>query len=153
AVAMVVGAGIFKSPALVAENVGTAPWLFAAWLVGGGISLVGALCYAELASAFPDAGGDYHFLKLAYAKSTAFLFAWARFAVINTGSIALLGFVLGDYFNVVVPLGPHGPALYAVLSVAILTLFNLRGAGPISDAAEYAMTSLEVLGLVMVTSA
>ena len=153
AVAMVVGAGIFKSPALVAENVGSAPWLFAAWIIGGAISLVGALCYAELASAFPSAGGDYHFLKLAYGKSIAFLFAWARFAVINTGSIALLGFVLGDYFNVVIPLGPNGPALYAVLSVATLTLFNLRRPGRVSDATEYAMTSLEVLGLVMVTAA
>jgi basic amino acid/polyamine antiporter, APA family len=153
AVAMVVGAGIFKSPALVAENVGTAPWLFGAWIIGGIISLIGALCYAELSAAFPQAGGDYHFLKLAYGRDVAFVFAWARFAVINTGSIALLGFVLGDYLNVVIPIGPSGPPIYGAISVAVLTLFNLRGAGKGQEAADYGLTSLEVLGLVMVTSA
>ena len=56
-------------------------------------SIVGALCYCELATAYPSAGGDYSILKTTYGRSTAFLFAWARFAVINTGSIALLGFV------------------------------------------------------------
>ena len=59
--------------------------------------MVGALCYAELACAFPSAGGDYHFLTLAYGKRLAFLFSWARITVIATGSIALLAFVFGDY--------------------------------------------------------
>lgn len=153
AVAMVVGAGIFKSPALVAQFSETAFWLFAAWIVGGAISLMGALCYAELASAFPSAGGDYHFLKLAYGKRVSFLFAWARFAVINTGSIALLGFVLGDYLQAVMPMQIFGAAGYAVICVALLTAFNLRGAGKGQHEAEYGLTSLEVLGLLIVTSA
>ena len=152
AVAMVVGAGIFKSPALVAAEAETAPWLFGAWALGGLISLVGALCYAELASAFPDAGGDYHFLRLAYGRDVAFVFAWARFAVINSGSIALLGFVLGDYLNVVAPLGAQGAWIYAALSVAILTGFNLRVAGK-DDAADYGLTSLEIIGLLLMAAA
>lgn len=153
AVAMVVGAGIFKSPALVAEHAQSVFWLFAAWIAGGAISLIGALCYAELAAAFPSAGGDYHFLKLAYGKSVAFLFAWARFAVINTGSIALLGYVLGDYLQAVAPLAMVGAPGYALLCVAVLTAFNLRGVGRGQDEAEYGLTSLEVLGLLIVTSA
>jgi basic amino acid/polyamine antiporter, APA family len=131
--AMVIGAGIFKSPALVAANAGSEGMVYALWILGGLISLAGALCYAELASAFAHPGGDYHFLERAWGRGFAFLFAWARFAVINTGAIALLGFVVGDYMNRVIDLGPHGPALYAVASVAGLTAIKLLPQGEASD--------------------
>ncbi|MEJ0061585.1 MAG: amino acid permease [Terricaulis sp.] len=153
AVGMVVGAGIFKSPALVADAAGSPFWLFAAWIIGGVITLIGSLCYAELATTFPSAGGDYHFLRLAYGRGLAFLFAWTRFAVINAGSIALLGYVLGDYLNVVLPLGAHGAAIYAALSVVVLTGFNLRGTGKGHDAADYGLTGLEVVGLLAMAAA
>jgi amino acid transporter len=153
AVGMVVGAGIFRSPALVADAAGSPLWLFIAWAIGGVITLIGALCYAELATAFPHPGGDYHFLRLAYGRTWSFLFAWARFAVINSGSIALLGYVLGDYLNIVLPLGPVGAPLYAAASVIILTAFNLRGAGKGHDAADYGLTGLEVIGLLAMVAA
>lgn len=153
AVGMVVGAGIFKSPAMVAEASGEAAWLFAAWIIGGLVTFIGALCYAEMATAFPDTGGDYHFLRLAYGRRLAFLFAWARFSVINSGSIALLGYVLGDYLNIVLPLGPNGGAIYAALSVIVMTGFNLRTAGRGHDAADYGLTSLEVIGLLVMAGA
>ncbi len=153
AVGMVVGAGIFRSPALVAEAAGSPVWLFAAWLIGGIVTLIGALCYAELATAFPHPGGDYHFLRLAFGSDWSFLFAWARFTVINSGSIALLGYVLGDYLNVVVPLGEIGAPLYAAFSVVALTGFNLRGAGQGNDAADYGLTGLEIVGLLAMVAA
>ena len=152
AVAMVVGAGIFRSPADVADNAGSAPWFFGAWIAGGFISLAGALCFAELTTMLPSAGGDYHILKTTYGRSTAFLFAWARFAVINTGSIALLGFVLGDYANAVWSLGPHGSSWYALITIVALTLFNLKGLYT-GQSADYAMTGLEVGGLLIVFAA
>ncbi len=152
AVAMVVGAGIFRSPAEIAANAGSAPWFFAAWVAGGAVSLVGALCFAELATMLPSAGGDYVFLRTAYGRSIAFLFAWARFAIINTGSLALLGFVLGDYANAVWPLGPHGPSWYAALTLQALTAFNLKGLYT-GQSADYAMTGLEVGGLLIVFAA
>jgi len=152
AVAMVVGAGIFRSPAEIAANADSAFWLFAAWIAGGAISLAGALCYAELATAFPSAGGDYHFLKTAYGRHVAFLFAWARFAVINTGSIALLGFVLGDYANAVYSLGDNGPSWYALFAILALTLFNLKGLYR-GISADYSMTGLEVVGLLIIFAA
>ena len=65
------------------------------------MSLAGALCYAELATAYPHAGGDYHFLTRAFGRHASFLYAWARATVINTGSIALLAFVFGDYMATV----------------------------------------------------
>lgn len=152
-IGMVVGAGIFRAPAQAADAAGSAAWLYAAWAAGGILSLLGALCYAELATAFPNAGGDYHFLKLAYGRGVAFVFAWSRFAVINAGSIAFLGFVIGDYLNAVpmFALGPNGPAIYAAIAVLALGAHNLRGA--LRSASDYAVTGLEVLGLVMMAAA
>ena len=152
AVAMVVGAGIFRSPADIAANAGSATWFFGAWLAGGLISLMGALCFAELATMLPSAGGDYHFLKTTYGRGVAFLFAWARFAIINTGSLALLGFVLGDYANAVWPLGPNGSSWYALITIVAMTLFNLKGLYT-GQSADYAMTGLEVGGLLIVFAA
>lgn len=152
AIAMVIGAGIFKSPADVAANSGSFEWLMGAWIAGGIISLIGALCYAELATAFPSAGGDYHFLKTAYGKGLAFLFAWTRFGVINTGSLAVLGFVLGVYANEVVDLGVNGPAIYAFAAVALMTLYNLKGAYS-GAGADFAMTGLEVAGVIVICAA
>lgn len=126
AVGMVVGAGLFKSPALVAANVGSDAALFGAWLLGGLLALLGASCYAELAAAFPSQGGDYRFLTLAYGRRVGFLFAWARFAVINTGSLALLSFVLGDYLQAALPLGPLGSSIYAAVTLIVLSVINLR---------------------------
>ena len=68
-VGIVIGAGIFKAPALVAASAGGPVWMFGAWALGGLVSLVGALCYAELATTYPHAGGDYHYLHRAYGRS------------------------------------------------------------------------------------
>ena len=151
-VGIVVGAGIFKTPSLVAANAGGARTMLAAWLLGGIVSLVGALCYAELATACPHAGGDYHFLTRAYGRKLSFLFAWARLAVITTGSIALLAFVFGDYCSRLHSLGEHSSALYAALIVMVLTAVNIAGVKS-GAATQYWLTILEVLGLLAVTVA
>lgn len=148
--AMVIGAGIFKSPALVAANAGSESVVYLLWTIGGLISLMGALCYSELASAFAHPGGDYHFLERAWGRRFAFLFAWARFAVINTGAIALLGFVIGDYMNRVIDLGPHGPAIYAFASVFLLTALKLLPSG---EAGDSALVIVLVLGLFVLVAA
>ena len=89
-VGIVVGAGIYKTPSMVAGVTGDPGWAIVAWVLGGLVSLAGALCYAELATTYPHAGGDYHFLTRAWGRQISFLYAWARATVINTGSIALL---------------------------------------------------------------
>ena len=126
-VGIVIGAGIFRTPSMVAGITQDAGWLIAVWIGGAVISLVGALCYAELCSAHPHAGGDYHFLSQAYGKHLSFLYAWAKAMVINTGSIALLAYVFGDYMSRVVELGPHSSALWALAIVVVLTLTNILG--------------------------
>jgi amino acid transporter len=151
-VGIVIGAGIFKTPSMVAGVTGSVDWMLIAWVLGGVLSLVGALCYAELASTFPSAGGDYHFLSRAYGKDLSFFFAWARVAVITTGSIALLAFVFGDYMSRVLSLGPHSSAIYAALTVLALTAINLFGLRE-SARTQNILTVLEVSGLLLVAVA
>ena len=151
-VGIVVGAGIFKAPGLVATMSGSAGWMFAAWALGGLVTLIGALCYAELATSYPHAGGEYHFLRRAFGTRVAFLYAWARFSVVTTGSIALLAFVFGDYMTQLLPLGEHSASLYAAASVLVLTVVNLRGLR--SGARTQAwLTAAEVAGLLFVVLA
>ncbi len=129
-VGIVIGAGIFKTPAVVASMTGDTTSMFLAWIAGGVVSLIGALCYAELATAYPNAGGDYYFLHRAYGRSVSFLFGWARLSVITTGSIALLSFVFGDYMNQIISLdwfgSGSGTTIYAIGVILILSWVNLK---------------------------
>src|SRR5690606_20726405 len=114
-VGIVIGAGIFRTPSLVASTVDSGSMMLWAWFLGGVVSLIGAFCYAELTTTFPNAGGDYHFLMKAFGRRIAFLFAWARMSVIQTGSIALLAFIFGDYAAQIYSLGEHSSVIYAPL--------------------------------------
>jgi amino acid transporter len=148
-VGIVIGAGIFRTPSLVAANVDSGSLMLTAWFLGGVISLIGALCYAELTTAFPNAGGDYHFLMRAFGKRTAFLFAWARMSVIQTGSIALLAFIFGDYATEIYSLGEFSTVTYAAVAVIILTGINILGL-QMGTAAQKLLTTLEVVGIAIV---
>ena len=151
-VGIVIGAGIYKTPSMVAGVTGDAGWLAVAWILGAVVSLAGALCYAELSTTWPHAGGDYHFLTRAWGRQASFLYAWARATVINTGSIALLAFVFGDYMAKVVPLGPAGGAMWAALIVVVLTVVNIAGLRASAQAQNW-LTIFEVAGLVAVAVA
>ena len=151
-VGIVIGAGIFKAPSIVAGAAGSETLMILAWVLGGAITLLGALTYAELAATFPSAGGDYHFLHLAYGKRPAFLFAWARATVITTGSIALLAFVFGDYASQVYSLGTHSPAIYACLVVLLLSAIHWISTRASSTTQNW-LTGLEIGGLVLVAVA
>lgn len=145
-VGVVLGAGIFKAPSLVAAQSSSAGAMMLLWLLGGVASLIGALCYAELATTWPHPGGDYHFLQRALGQGPAFLFAWARLTVIPTGSIALLAFVFGDYTSQLAPLGPYSSSIYAAAVVVGLTAMNVAGLRQ-GTRAQNLLTALEVLGV------
>ncbi|MFP4072137.1 MAG: APC family permease [Desulfovibrionales bacterium] len=151
-IGIVVGAGIFKTPSLVAMNAGSETVFLLAWMAGGAASLIGALCYAELASTYPDAGGDYHFLNRAFGRSSGFLLGWARMTVIQTGSIAMLGFLLGDYLTEVHSLGKHSSTIYAAGVVIGLTAANIAGIRQGSRMQRYFIGAI-VLGLLAVVIA
>lgn len=148
-VGIVIGAGIFRTPSIVAANA-SAEWVvLLAWILGGVISLVGALVYAELATTYPDAGGDYHYLSRAFGPWIGFLFAWARLTVVQTGSIALVAFVFGDYVTRLLPLGPYSSPIYAALLIGVLTAVNIMGVRE-SSRLQNVLTSFEVLGVTLV---
>lgn len=126
-IGIVIGIGIFKTPAMVAQSTDSALTFLLLWVAGGVISFLGALCYAELSAANPSTGGEYHFLSRAYGRAVGFLFAWGRMTVIQTGAIAAVAFVFGDYASQLVPLGGYGPAIYALLAVVLFTAINARG--------------------------
>jgi basic amino acid/polyamine antiporter, APA family len=151
-VGIVVGAGIFRLPPLVAANSPNEWAMMAFWVGGGLISLIGALCYAELSSAYPNTGGDYHFLTRSFGQSISFLFAWARMTVIQTGAIAIGAFLVGDYATRIWDLGAHSSAIYAALVVALLTAINMTGVRQ-GKLTQYVFTVPTVLGLLFVAAA
>lgn len=126
-VGIVIGAGIFRAPSIVAGSVSSETVFIALWVAGGIVSLIGALCYAELGSAFPNAGGEYHFLNRAFGSRLAFLFAWARMSVVQTGAIAAIAFVFGDYATQLWSLGDKSAVIYALIAVIAVTALNLVG--------------------------
>ena len=151
-VGLIVGAGIFKTPSLVAGFSSGQTMTIVWWVAGGVISIIGALCYAELATAFPSAGGEYHFLGRAYGRSLAFLYGWARMTVVVAGSIAVFAFLFGDYMSRVVNLGQHSAAIWAALVVAVLTVVNYVGIRE-GKAVQNFFTFLECGGLVIIVVA
>ena len=124
---MVIGVGIFKAPSVVAGNTADATGFLLAWVLGGVVSICGALVYAELSARHPDTGGEYTFLARGLGRPAAFLFAWSRMTVIQTGAIAAVAFVFGDYASEVVRLGEKSSAIYAAIGVVALTALNLAG--------------------------
>ncbi|WP_310497819.1 amino acid permease [Sandarakinorhabdus sp.] len=151
-VGMVVGAGIFRSASLVAANIGNETLILAAWAIGGLFALAGALCYAELATAFPHPGGDYRFLRQAFGPTTAFLFAWSRFSVIFTASSTMLAFVAADYIAELVPLTPLARGLVAGGAIIALTALNLLGVRT-STKSQVVLVSIDVLALLALGAA
>jgi basic amino acid/polyamine antiporter, APA family len=145
---IVIGAGIFRAPSAVAASVSGVSAAITVWIAGGLVSLAGAMCYAELAAAYPHAGGDYHFLTRALGRGTAFLFAWARLTVIPTGSVALLGFVFGDYAGQLIG-RPDASGVLAAALVVALTAINVAGLH-VAKGAQNVLTAALVAGLVLV---
>lgn len=93
----VIGAGIFTTSGFLASELPHPILFIGIWIIGGLLTLCGALTYAELAGMFPYSGGDYHFLKAAYGKWAGFLVGWVSFWIINPGSIAALSLALVSY--------------------------------------------------------
>ena len=122
-VGTVIGSGIFLVPRTMIQRVGSVEAVFAVWIAGGLLSLAGALSYAELAAALPEAGGEYAFLREAYGPIWGFLYSWTQMWVAKSGSIATqaTGFFLyltiffeplkGVFYTVPLPIGPNGGPL------------------------------------------
>jgi APA family basic amino acid/polyamine antiporter len=124
ALGMIMTTDTLRTAPTVALNLGA--WHFyATWVLGGLISMIGAFCYVEMATAFPDPGGDYNFLARAYGRDVGFLFAWSRFSIMHTGWIALMAFMFADYAGALLNLGHAGRTVFAIGTVGALVGLNL----------------------------
>ncbi|HEY3296427.1 MAG TPA: amino acid permease [bacterium] len=135
-----IGSGIFIVSADIARTVGSAGWLMVVWAVSGVVTIIAALSYGELAGMFPQAGGQYVYLREAWNPLTGFLYGWTLFAVIQTGSIAAVGVAFAKFTAVLIPwfseenilftvagLKISAAQMLAIANVAFLTWLNTRG--------------------------
>lgn len=121
----VIGSGIFLVPGAIAKQLSSLRCVLLVWVVGGLLSLFGALSLAEMGSMLPAAGGLYSYLREAYGKPVGFLYGWATLAMIQTGSIATLAAGFGLYVSQLIFLSPQQEKLVCLASVVALTAVNL----------------------------
>jgi basic amino acid/polyamine antiporter, APA family len=124
----IVGVGIFANPSNVARIVGEPILILFAWALGGAVALIGGFVWAELASRFPEVGGQYVYLQRAYPPVVGFLYGVALIFIINGGSLAAVSIVFASYLDrSFVPLGPSGVRLAAAAALVTLTAVNAAG--------------------------
>lgn len=142
-----IGSGIFIVSSDIARNVGSAGWMVVVWLLSGFITLAAALSYGELSGMYPQAGGQYVYLREAFGKLYGFLYGWAFFAVIQTGTIAAVGVAFGKFAGYIIPsLGEenvlYGPVQMGFISDFKITAAQLTGIGVVAF-----LTFLNTLGV------
>jgi APA family basic amino acid/polyamine antiporter len=123
----VIAVGIFLTPAGMAKSLGSPLWLMLVWLLMGAMALCGALCYGELASRFPEAGGGYVYLREAYGPQVAFLYGWMSFLVMDPGITAALAVGLASYAGYVFKLSGASLKVVAVSAIILLAVANILG--------------------------
>ena len=152
-VGIVVGAGIYETAPFILANV-SSPWMaMLVWGLGGLLSLVGALCYAELATTYPQSGGDYVYLTRAFGPLVGFLFGWAQLTVILTASLGAMAFVFADYAVRLWDLQSPGTTsasswavLFAAGAVTLLSIFNVLGS-VMGKRVQNLLTVAKIVGL------
>jgi basic amino acid/polyamine antiporter, APA family len=150
-VGIIVGSSIYLSGPMIAGSTPNVAWLMVVWLLGALFSLIGALCYAELGTAYPREGGDYVYLTEAFGRAVGFLFGWCQLWIIRPGSVGAMAFVFAEYANQIWPKA-HGAragwvlAAYAAGSVAVLSAIHLLGIRQ-GKGTQNVLTVAKVVGL------
>ena len=126
-VGIIIGASIFVQPSVITGTVPGVGAVYAVWIVSGVLTLSGALIAAELASAFPRAGGVYVFLREAYSPAVGFLWGWAMFWTMHTGIVAVIAMIFARYVAFFLPVGDAGQRAIAVGAIVLLTGVNYAG--------------------------
>jgi len=147
----IIGSGIFLNPSVVAQRAGSAGLTIAAWLLGGGVAVLGAFIYAELGGRRPEAGGGYVYLRDAFGPLPAFLYAWTLLLVIATGAIAAVAMSFASYAAAVAGLPPTMITPMALAAIVLLTLINVLGVRPSSVMTSlFTLLKLAALGILIV---
>ncbi len=145
-VGIVIGAGIYETAPLIFASVSSPGMALLVWVMGGVLSLVGAACYAELASTYPRSGGDYVYLTRAFGPLTGFLFGWAQLSIVLTGSIGMMAYVFADY-AVALAEGQTGSAVvWASGAVIMLTALHIASVSA-GSRLQNVLTGAKVLGV------
>jgi basic amino acid/polyamine antiporter, APA family len=148
----VIGSGIFRAPGPLLRQVdGSVGLALLVWTVGGVLSLLGALTYAELAASNPEAGGLYCYIRDGFGRMSAFSYGWCLFLVIASGSVAALARVFSEYLAKIIPLSPAAQTFIAVAMIAIVTAVNVWGTRKSSDLQNW--TTLVKVGIIVLLSA
>src|SRR5258707_1681492 len=122
----VIGSGIFRTPGPILRQVGASVGLsLLVWIVGGVLSLLGALTYAELAAQNPEAGGLYCYIRDGFGRLSAFLYGWCLFLVIASGSVAALARAFSEYLARGLPISLAEQTFAAVVMIGIVTVINV----------------------------
>lgn len=156
-VGIIIGAGVYQMPPDIAQGSANSWGFIGLWVLGGALSLCGALTYAELATSYPREGGDYVYLTHAYGPAAGFMFGWAQLAIVRPGDIAVMAFAFATYARTLWdPLAgsgfPHMQQVYAVAATVILTVLNVWGVQQ-GKWTQNLLTSAKVLGLLLVVAA
>lgn len=149
----VIGSGIFLVPAVVLRQTGGRLGLaLSVWLIGGVVSFLGALTYAELGASRPDAGGLYSYIRDAFGPLPAFLYGWTSFLVIASGSVAALAVAFSNYLGQLVPMSPLAARAASVVMILVIAVVNVRGTRE-SSSVENWTTSAKVGALLVLSVA
>ena len=143
----IIGSGVFKKVAPMAEGLYTGPWVIVAWLLAGLVVLCGALSISELGALFPHSGGPFSWLEKIYGKLMSFLYGWGCFTVIQTAAISSIAYVFSGavatfidlpnlspewesitYFGIISPFANIGGKMVACVLIIALSLVNILGA-------------------------
>ncbi len=143
-VGSMIGSGIFKKSAKMAESLDSPELLMVAWILAGVVTCFGALSNAEVAGMFPEAGGQYVFFRRIYNRFVAFLYGWAIFAVIQTGSIASIAYVFAEYLD-------HFVGLWVLDEPLDRYTFNLLGFIPLQPLHQLGVKLVTVTTIVALT--
>lgn len=147
----VIGSGIFRTPGPILQQVGGSVGLsMLVWIVGGVLSLLGALTYAELAARNPEAGGLYCYIRDGFGRVSAFLYGWCLFLVIASGSVAALARVFAEYLGKILPISSVEQTIAAVVMIGIVTAVNVWGTRKSSDLQNW--TTLVKVGIILLLS-
>jgi APA family basic amino acid/polyamine antiporter len=149
-VGIIIGAGIYETAPLVAKGLDSGLGLMLTWLAGGFIALMGALCYAELATAYPREGGDYVYLTRAYGRWPGYMFGWSQLAIVRPGDIALMAFIFASYAQTLYAPLAGGNLVYAAAAVVVLSVINILGVKA-GKWTQNLLTVTKILGLVAIS--
>ncbi|HHY85203.1 MAG TPA: amino acid permease [Verrucomicrobia bacterium] len=148
-IGIVIGAGIYETVPLILQNVSGPLMGLGVWVLGGLLSLIGALCYAELGSTYPRSGGDYVYLSRAYGSWAGFLFAWGQLIVLMTGSIGMMAYIFAHYASTFWSFGPASQYVYALGAVLVISAANIAGM-VFGKRTQNVLSAAKVAGLLLI---